>query len=241
MNTIQLKTLAQIVNDNYRSAFVFEKYNLDFCCRGKRTLEQACLESNLPVGLIEKEIETTTQSIITSFPLQDLSVTQLADYIVEKHHAYIKHESPVINNFLEKIAAKHGIIHPELRALTDTFNELTGEMESHMEKEEQEVFPLMKSYENQWNVNEAIGQSTDLSVPITMMEEDHDHAGELLEKIRVLTDNFTPPVDACTTYKLAFAALHAFKIDLHQHVHLENNVLFPKAEQLLQKNKNHLN
>ncbi len=241
MNTIQFKTLAQLVNDDHRSAFVFEKYNLDFCCRGKRTLQQACLESQLPVDVVENELETLNESINTAWPVQDLSVSQLADYIVEKHHGYIRNEGPVIRHFLEKIAAKHGSHHPELIELAAAYNELTGEMEVHMEKEEQDVFPLMKSFDDLTNDREDACHLTDLSSPIAMMEDDHDHAGQLLEKIRVLTGNFTPPADACTTYKLAFAALHAFKINLHQHVHLENNILFPKAMLLLQQNRNQMN
>ena len=241
MNTIQLKTLAQLVNDDHRYAFVFEKYNLDFCCRGKRTLQQACIESKLAVDEVAKELQALNDSTYPKLTVQDLSVTELADYIVQKHHAYVKNEGPVIKGFLHKIASKHGARHPELIELAAAYNELTAEMEVHMGKEEQEVFPLLKSVDYTKNQNARGGESQDLSMPITMMEDDHNHAGELLEKIRTLTSNFTPPADACTTYKLAFAALHAFKIDLHQHVHLENNILFPKAVQLLRRKSGQMN
>ena len=241
MNNFQLKTLAQLVNEDHRAAFVFEKYNLDFCCRGKRTLQQACLESQLPVDVIESELGNFTQSVEPTFTEQNFSVTELADYIVEKHHFYVKNEGPVIRNFLEKIAAKHGGRHPELKELAAAYKELEDEMGIHMEKEEQVIFPLMKSFDGNSKRDEMADQLSDLSLPIAMMEEDHDHAGHLLEKIRMLTGNFTPPADACTTYKLAFAALHAFKIDLHQHVHLENNLLFPKAALLLEQKRNQMN
>jgi regulator of cell morphogenesis and NO signaling len=239
MNNIQSKTLAQLVNANYRAATVFEKYKLDFCCRGKRTLLQACVELNLPVEAVERELELVTNNEQQSTSVNALSLSKLSDHIVATHHAFVKNETPSIRHYLNKILTKHGDRHPELKILAETFNELSLEMSTHMEKEEQVVFPLLKEYEN--NKNEQHDERkrlNSLSSPISMMEDEHDHAGRLLDKIRLLTANFTPPADACTTYKLAFSSLHAFQTDLHLHVHLENNILFPKAMKLHEDRKN---
>ena len=237
MNNLQSKTLAQLVNANYRTAAIFEKYNLDFCCRGKRTLLQACNESQLPFETIERELELV-QNKLHSQGWQDMSLGQLADHIVVTHHAFVKSESPSITGYLDKIAAKHGDRHPELLPLAETFHELAQEMASHMEKEEQIVFPLLKAYESALHAADENDKNlTGLTAPIAMMEDEHDHAGRLLDRIRELTGNFIPPADACTTYKLAFASLQAFQTDLHQHVHLENNILFPRAIRLMEETK----
>lgn len=238
MKNVQSKTLAQLVNANYRAATVFEKYNLDFCCRGKRTLLQACAELKLPVEAVEKELELVTNSERQTTGVHELSLTQLSDHIVDTHHVYVKSETPSISHYLNKIATKHGDRHPELKELAETFNELANEMSNHMEKEEAFVFPLLKAYESNSTEQDDSSRFTGISTPLTMLEHEHDDAGRLLDKIRQLTSNFTPPADACTTYKLAFASLHAFQTDLHQHVHMENNILFPKAMKLQEERNN---
>jgi regulator of cell morphogenesis and NO signaling len=161
-------------------------------------------------------------------------LTQLANYIVSTHHDFIKREAPQIAAYLEKIASKHGDRHPELPGIAKLFTSVREEMDEHMNKEEMILFPRIKSMEEN-NKSEQAGSRVNrsfLSTPIHMMEEEHDHAGKLMGEIRLLTHDYTPPQDACTTYKLAFASLRAFEMDLHQHVHLENNILFPKALQL---------
>lgn len=236
MSEIVNKTLAQIVTDNFRTASVFEKYNLDFCCKGKRSLQQACDEQNLQLDEIVNELSGVAQNggIPTGIPFTKVPLSQLADYIVQTHHSYVKREMPQIHFYLTKIANKHGGRHPELYKILELFSSIKEEMEHHMIKEEQILFPRIKDLEKyanedpgQLNVNVAFIQS-----PITVMEHEHDHAGHLLSEIRKQTNNFIPPPDACTTYKLAFAALQQFEIDLHQHVHLENNILFPRSLEL---------
>ncbi|HET9746458.1 MAG TPA: hemerythrin domain-containing protein, partial [Chitinophagaceae bacterium] len=157
--------------------------------------------------------------------------------IVQTHHAFVKNEMPQIYAYLHKVASKHGERHPELRKIFQTFAAVKEEMEGHMKKEELILFPRIKEMERLANRGKEQFQMNIgyLQSPINVMEHEHDHAGTQLNEIRLMTSDYTPPPDACTTYRLSFAALQAFEIDLHQHVHLENNILFPKAIQEFKK------
>lgn len=245
MNDLKTQSLARIVTGNFKAAAVFEKYHLDFCCKGKRTLLQACTENNIPIEQVLTELEDT----VTQFPLkktedfEKLSLTQLSDYILQTHHEYVKKEMPQIFAYLQKVSGKHGDRHPELFKIFQLFTALKEELESHMQKEELILFPRIKELEKHSDYYSANKFSISyLQSPITVMEQEHDHAGTLMEDIRNLSNNYTPPADACTTYRLSFTALQAFESDLHQHVHLENNMLFPKAIELFcQTNSTALN
>ncbi len=225
-------SLAQIVNSNHQAASVFEKYHLDFCCKGKRSLEQACTEQQLSIAKVTEDLENIfTKDSNSTVDFEKMNLTQLADYIVQTHHAYVKNEMPQIQAYLEKVSSKHGERHPELYKIFQTFCAVKEEMEGHMKKEELILFPRIKELEklaNNENANLQLNLGY-LQSPITVMEQEHDHAGNLLNDIRILSNDYTPPQDACTTYRLSFAALNAFELDLHHHVHLENNMLFPKA------------
>ncbi len=235
MKEIMTKSLAQIVNNNHRAASVFEKYHLDFCCKGKRTLQQACNEKDIKIEDVVADLKTTEQTSTDKVTIDydRLSLAQLSEYIVMTHHSYVKKEMPQILSYLQKVASKHGDRHPEMLKVLELFAAVNEEMEQHMQKEEQVLFPRILEMEK-WVAEgmEIRINHTYLLAPINMMEQEHDHAGELLAEINKLTNNYIPPVDACTTFKLSFAALQAFEMDLHQHVHLENNILFPKALQL---------
>lgn len=226
-------SLAQIVNSNHKAASVFEKYHLDFCCKGKRSLEQACMEQQLTVSQITGELENIfgNDSNTSRIDFDKMNLAQLSDYIVQTHHAYVKNEMPQIYAYLQKVSSKHGERHPELYKIFKTFAAVKEEMESHMNKEELVLFPRIKELQKMADDENADLQLniTYLQSPITVMEQEHDHAGTLLNDIRIFSKDYTPPPDACTTYRLCFAALEAFELDLHQHVHLENNILFPKA------------
>jgi len=225
-------SLAQIVNNNHQAASVFEKYHLDFCCKGKRSLEKACAEQQLSISKVTEDLENIfTKNNNSTVDFEKMSLTQLADYIVQTHHAYVKNEMPQIHAYLQKVSSKHGERHPELYKIFQTFNAVKEEMEGHMKKEELILFPRIKELQKLADNENANLQLniTYMQSPITVMEQEHDHAGNLLNDIRILSNDYTPPQDACTTYRLSFAALKAFELDLHQHVHLENNILFPKA------------
>ena len=143
---------------------------------------------------------------------------------------------PQIFAYLQRVSSKHGDRHPEMYKVFEAFNAVKEEMEEHMKKEELILFPRIKSLETLITEKTELKLNiTYLQAPINMMEEEHEQAGKLLAEIRELTNNYAPPDDACTTYRLSFAALKAFELDLHQHVHLENNILFPKAIDLFKK------
>ena len=226
-------SLAQIVNNNHQAASVFEKYHLDFCCKGKRSLEQACSEQQLSISRVTEDLENVfaTDNNSTVIDFEKMNLPQLADYIVQTHHAFVKNEMPQILAYLQKVSSKHGERHPDLYRIFQTFNAVKEEMEGHMKKEELILFPRIKEMQKLIDNENANFQLniTYLQSPIAVMEQEHDHAGDLLNDIRILSNDYTPPQDACTTYRLSFAALKAFEMDLHQHVHLENNILFPKA------------
>jgi regulator of cell morphogenesis and NO signaling len=231
MNEIKELTLAQIVNSNHKTANVFEKYHLDFCCKGKRSLEQACTEQQISLTDVATDLKNVLATTQTAAEFEKMNLTQLSEYIVHTHHSFVKNEMPQIFAYLQKVTLKHGERHPELNKIFEIFSAVKEEMESHMKKEELILFPRMKELQKLTEQKTANFQLNIeyLQSPITLMEQEHDHAGTMLNEIRILTNNYIPPVDACTTYSLSFAALQAFELDLHQHVHLENNILFPKA------------
>lgn len=232
MNEIITKSLAQIVNENYQAASVFERYNLDFCCKGKRSLLQACEESLLSpkelVTALEETVKSDQHPVQVDYNL--LSLSQLADNIVNTHHVYVKKEMPQILAYLQRVASKHGGRHPEMLKVFELFASLKEEMDEHMQKEELILFPRIKEMERQINSGTEVKFSLNyLQSPVNIMEQEHDHAGSIMKEIKDLTSQYKPPADACTTYRLSFTALEAFEKDLHHHVHLENNILFPKA------------
>jgi regulator of cell morphogenesis and NO signaling len=231
MEQLISKTLSEIVNEQFQTASVFEKYHLDYCCRGRRSLREACEEENVPVNEIVEELTKVYLPKPGTLDFNSIKLYELAEYIVHTHHSYVKKEMTHITSFLQKVSSKHGNRHPELFKISKMFNDLAMEMTDHMEKEELIVFPRIKQLEknglNQLSFDAQMYEY--LKLPIINMGIEHEDAGNIMNGIRLLTDNYTPPADACTTYKLLYACLHAFEIDLHQHVHLENSILFPKA------------
>lgn len=234
MTELLTKSLAKIVTENHKTAAVLEKYHLDFCCKGKRTLQEACKEGKLNPAEVLSDLDAANQLKTEGGADPDtLSLNELSDYIVSTHHSYVKNELPLIFGYLQKVASKHGERHPELFKIFELFDAVKEEMELHMQKEEKILFPRINEVERMVKENTPLHiSSTFIGAPVSVMEQEHDHAGSMMAGIRELSNNYTPPADACTTYKLSFAALQAFELDLHRHVHLENNILFPKALQL---------
>lgn len=233
MINIKEQTLASIVTGNHQAVPVLEKYNLDFCCKGKRTLAQACAEKGIKIESITEELRSLTEAAgKQQMPFTEMNAEQLISYILIHHHFYVKQAMPTIFSHLHKVATKHGDRYPYMKKVYDLFVIMIREMTLHMEKEEHALFPRIKEAENLFNT----GRSSEIiegyiQMPITALESDHDEAGNIMYEIRMLTDNYTPPQDACTTFKVTLAELKEFEEDLHKHVHLENNILFPKAIQ----------
>jgi regulator of cell morphogenesis and NO signaling len=232
MNELLNKTISQIVTDHHQTAPVFEKYGIDFCCKGKRPLLDACNEKALNKEEVLAELNHAIASQRKSNDFNSLSLTALADYIVQTHHTYVKFYMPQIADYVRRVAIKHGDRFPYMKKVDALFTELQTEMNQHMLKEERILFPRIKQLEAGNTQESELAYYTG---PINVMEEEHDRAGELMQQIRELTSNYSIPADACTTFRLSLASLQAFEADLHQHVHLENYILFPKTISLYQK------
>lgn len=233
MTDITQQTLATIVSGNHQVVPVLEKYNLDFCCRGKRTLAQACEEKGIKIESVTGELRSLTSTPgKQQMPFTEMNAEQLISYILIHHHFYVKQSMPTIFSHLHKVATKHGDNFPYMRKVYDLFVIIMREMTLHMEKEEVALFPRIKKAENLYKAGRAseIAEGY-IQMPINAMEADHEEAGDILYEIRTLTNNYTPPENACTTFKVTLAELKEFEEDLHRHVHLENNILFPQALQ----------
>ncbi|MDZ7682772.1 MAG: iron-sulfur cluster repair di-iron protein [Fodinibius sp.] len=234
MEAIQERTIGEIVKGDYRTAQVFEHYGLDFCCGGNRTIPEICKGTDLNADDVYTALEQLKQEGQEDNNYDQWSLDFLVDYIVNNHHKFSREKLPEIGKYAKKVASVHGDRHEELKEIYYEFTMLHGEITNHLEKEERILFPYIKELVEA----EKEGETPDTpdfgmaANPISMMEEEHDEAGASMAKIRKLSNNFTPPEDACTTYRLLYENLEGFEKDLHKHVHLENNILFPKALEL---------
>ncbi len=226
------ETLGQIAAKDLRKAQVFKKYGLDFCCGGKKTVKEACAEKGLDVTKVEKELQQAdTMQSSRPLPYGDWSLDFLADYIVNTHHSYVHKNLPDIKAYAEKVMRVHGNRHPELSRIHQLVEGIYAELMAHMVKEEKVLFPYIKelvAVKNNTRPLHAAAFGT-VQNPINMMEMEHELVGKNLEEIRQLSNNYLLPEDACASYSLLYRMLDEFEDDLHLHIHLENNILFPKA------------
>ncbi len=224
------QTLAEIVTENIRSAIVFEEFGLDFCCKGKRTLSEACAEKNVKVENVVNSL-SELNSNDPSLNINDWAIDFLVEYIINNHHQYVRRMIPVISLHADKVASVHGKNHPETIEIADLFLAVREELESHMMKEERILFPFIKQLYNAKKNNEQIEPPPfgTIQNPIRMMEAEHTSAGDAMFRIRDLSKNYSTPEDACNTFKALYSELKEFEEDLHKHIHLENNLLFPKS------------
>lgn len=231
MHIAKQTVIGELVAQEYRTASVFKENGIDFCCNGNRTIQEVCdqkqIESAVLIALLESLIDQDSGSSLNynSWPL-DL----LADYIEKIHHRYVQNGIQDITTFLGKIVSVHGKTHPELAIIAQLFAASAGELTAHMKKEELILFPYIRQLEqakhSTTKLQAAFGS---VQQPIRMMMHEHDTEGERFRKINVLTDGYHPPLDACNTYKVTYSLLKEFEDDLHLHIHLENNILFPKS------------
>lgn len=229
------ETLGQIAAKDLRKAEVFKKYGLDFCCGGKKTVKEACAEKGLDVTRVEQELQQAGKNPVSrALPYGEWSLDFLADYIVNTHHTYVTKTLPDLLAYADKVSKVHGGHHPELIAIKDLLDEINAELTVHMVKEERVLFPFIKKLvaSDKELQSELAGN---IQSPIKMMEMEHEMVGKNLEQIRALSKNYTLPEDACASYSLLYRKLEEFEEDLHLHVHLENNILFPKAIELEKK------
>ncbi len=220
-------SVGEFVKGNVLSAKAFEDLSIDFCCGGDDTLENACQKN----GLEPKEI--LNQLMLLENPVADqdidldqLTAGQLTSHIESKHHEYLKKAFPRISVLLEKVLLAHGGRHPELKALEITFTKLREDLEPHLLKEERVLFPLIRKLESQ----ELDTNMKAIAGPIQVMLTEHDKAGDLLKKIREITNGFEVPEDGCQSFHLLYEELTFLELDTHLHIHKENNVLFLKVK-----------
>ncbi len=228
-------TLAQIVTKNYKSARIFEKYDLDFCCKGNKLLSQACIEKKMNVSQVLAElinIDTSIEGTDSRFGSWEPDF--LVDYIVNVHHRYVMDTIPVISAHSRKVVEVHSKNHPELAEIAKIFSAVYKDLKQHLIKEEEILFPYIK---NLVKVKKKLIKYEapyfgKISAPIKMMEVEHETAGDGLFEIRKLSSNYATPADACNTFAVFYKELREFEDDLHKHVHLENNILFPNSIEL---------
>lgn len=222
-------TVGEMVTANPNRARVFERFGIDYCCGGKIPLVEACLARGVDVNAVQEalgECETDPSSELQKDWSQE-SMTSLVDHIITTHHAYLREEFPRLTKMTERVAEVHGERHSELLRVRDVFVALKEELELHMQKEELILFPMIKALDS--GADAAADHCGTIQNPIDMMEKEHDSAGDALGALRELTGGFVPPHDACNTYRVMLDSLARLEADLHQHIHKENNILFPKA------------
>lgn len=230
ISSLETKSLARIVADDFRAAEVFERYNLDFCCKGKRSLATACEEKGTAITDVMMELATLSQQPGNAPRYSDWSVEFLADYIVQQHHSYIRSMIPMIEMHLQKVVNAHGAKHPEVIDIQQHFQKLGGELLAHLLEEETSVFPLIKKVTLYRELMiDAQAEEQSLDEVLAPIEDEHRAVGETLAVIESLSNSFTPPPGACTTFRVLYQELKAFQEDMFRHIHLENNILFPRA------------
>lgn len=226
------KTIGEFVAEDYRTAAVFEKYGIDFCCGGKVVLSEACREKGIDLDKILAELVIAGSTPLDrrqNYAAWDLSF--LSDYIINVHHSYLWENLPQIAAYTHKVAQVHGANHHEVIEIASIFDRIATDMDAHLRQEEEVLFPTIRNVEAARKTGSA-PDAKDLDtirVSLAKLIREHDEVGEAIHTIRHLSNDYALPSDACNTYMVAYQKLSEFEDDLHKHVHLENNILFPKA------------
>jgi regulator of cell morphogenesis and NO signaling len=234
MTVITAKTVPEVALENPAATRVFERFGIDYCCGGNQALEQACQRAGVSfdevVDSIEME-EVTARGAKQVHDWQSEPLSELITHIKNTHHKYTREETVRLSALLEKVCSVHGKNHPELFGIRDTFGGLSQELMTHLMKEEMVLFPYIERMEESVIQREPVLPAPFGSVqnPVVVMEHEHDSAGAALRSIRKASNDFVPPAEACISYQTLYKALADFEADLHLHIHLENNILFPRA------------
>jgi regulator of cell morphogenesis and NO signaling len=230
------KTVREYALEIPAATRIFEKLGIDYCCGGGKSLVDACTAAGVSVDKVLDSLNANFKSIATSAvrDWQALSQAELITHIVDKHHAFTREELVRLEALLANVSAVHGQNHPELFEIQDQFGKLRGELEPHMLKEESVLFPYIVRMEEAAAANQTLPPPPFRTVqnPVRVMMAEHDAAGYILGKMREASSNYAVPPDGCISYKTLYSALAVLEVDLHQHIHLENNILFPRAVEL---------
>jgi regulator of cell morphogenesis and NO signaling len=233
MTVATQKTVRDMVLENPASTRVFEKLGIDYCCGGNKSLDEACRTANLNIDQVLDSLEKANQAGLARQNHQDWQVAPLAaviEHIKTTHHKYTREELARLGPLFAKVASVHGKNHPELIKMHRVFQDLAQELSGHLMKEEMVLFPYIARMEAALTSKEAVrAPFGSVQNPVAMMEHEHDSAGNALHAMREASGAYTAPGDACISYQTLYKALAEFEADLHQHIHLENNILFPRA------------
>lgn len=221
------RTVGELVAERPGRSRIFQSFRIDFCCKGGRTLREACALNAIPLDTVLEQLEGESATpAVPAFNPAELPPAALAAHIVETHHGFLRRELPRLQAMAARVAKVHGGHTPSLVEVHAVFEGLKAELESHMMKEEQILFPAVTA------LSRGGAAPQPLDGPIACMIHEHEDAGGALARLRALTRGYQPPVDACNTYRALFAGLADLEEDLHRHIHLENSVLLPAAEAL---------
>jgi len=234
MSVIAEKTVRELALDNPAATRIFEKLGIDYCCGGNRSLEQACRAANLPIQQVLDSLEIAEGIARAAQSVRNWKTEPLIELVVHiknTHHKYTRAEIERLGPLFAKVCSVHGQNHQELVGIRTTFGNLAHELTMHMMKEEMALFPYIVRMEEAVIQHEPVLPPPFGSVqnPVSMMEQEHESAGNALRVMRQASNNYCPPQDACVSYQTLYSALAEIEADLHQHIHLENNILFPRA------------
>lgn len=223
-------SIGEIVAGDTRAAAIFDELGIDFCCGGRRTLQDACRAAGVEPEEVARTLEALPAANDGETEVTRWPIGRLIDYIVSTHHVYVRSALPLIGRHLEKLVEAHASRHPELVRVSACFDRVACDLEQHLLKEEHVLFPYVRELAATVGADRHVPSPFgSVENPIRMMEREHREAGDAMRTIRELTNGFATPDDGCATYALCMAELQRFERDLHEHVHLENNVLFPRA------------
>ena len=235
MNITPDLSVKEVVGFNFKTAPIFQEYNIDYCCGGNKSISEAGREAGIDTEQLINELKiVAAQKDPDSEYINHLSLAELISYIVKRHHAYVHESIPPLKKNLEKVCQVHGEHHPELFKIRDLFNSSAGNLTMHMQKEEIILFPLIQRLESTKRASSVnpTAPAGKVANPISAMMAEHQAEGDRFDEIAKLADNYRLPADGCSTYEVTLKQLKDFEDDLHRHIHLENNILFPKAIKL---------
>jgi len=229
------KTIGEIVAEDYRTASVFEKHGLDFCCGGKVALAGACAAKGIDLPTITRELDAVKSAPDErSLNYASWELPFLADYIVNTHHGYLKENTAQIVAYAKKIAAVHGAHHPEVIRIASIFDKIAVDLTAHLREEEETFFPALKRADAAKKTGSApqAGDAQTIKDCLKELIHEHEEVGDAIHTIRHLASDYAIPGDVCNTFTVTYQKLKEFEDDLHKHVHLENNILFLRAARL---------
>ena len=226
------RTVAEVVTENINAAHIFKKHGIDFCCGGGITIENACKKNDVDYNVLEEELNSIDFTVSNAYNYDKWDLSFLVDHIVNIHHKYVEENIPLMMEYSAKVASVHGHHYKEVIEINELVIAVAKELVVHMKKEELILFPFVKQLvlADKKKIKANPPHFGTVNNPIEMMENEHENAGNIFKRIAKLSNNYAPPEEACNTFRALYAKLQEFEQDLHQHIHLENNILFPKTK-----------